>query len=218
VRRRSRLIGSVAAIALSVTGLSACRSNVGAAASFDGHRITEADVAKYLTVNAEQIPQQDPNTGATTTIPARSWVLRTLLDTRLYGEVLHASPGGDPGPGDLAAAQTALLQGISPDQVGDQYVQHGYKRSFAAVYLHLQALEQILGKRIQDGLDAQKLVRQLDPHVSVNPRYGSWDRNQLQLNSDPAATLPHFLTLGGSNSYSPPPAPGAAGATGATAH
>ena len=201
-RRHQRLLGSVAAIALCTAGLTACKSNVGAAATFEGNRITEGDVAKYLTVNAEPVPYQDPGTGATTNVPARSWVLRTLLDTELYTLVLKKSPGGEPVRGDLAAAETALLQGISADQVADQYQQHGYKRSFADVYLKLQALEQILGKRIQDGLDAQTLVRKLAPDVSVNPRYGTWDDKSLQLNSDPSATLPKFLKVSGS--YTPP--------------
>ena len=211
MRRPLRLIGSVAAVALCISGLAACRSNVGTAASIDGHRISEGDVAQYLTVNAEQIPQQDPNTGATTNIPARSWVLRTLLDTRLYTEVLQASPGGEPGTADLAAAQSSLLQGISADQVADQYQQHGYKRSFAKVYLHLQALEQILGKRIQDGLDAQTLVKKIAPDVSVNPRYGEWDAKRFQLNSDPGSGLPDFLTVSGA--YTPPPSAGASAAS-----
>jgi hypothetical protein len=186
-----------------MAGLTACKSNVGAAATIQGHRITESDVAKYMTVNAEPVPQQDPNTGATTNIPARAWILRTLLSTELYSDVLRKAPAGMPTEGDLAKAQTDLLQGTSADQVADQYQKHGYKRSFAPVYLRLQALEQILGGKIQSGLDAQRILDDLHLSVSVNPRYGSWDAKSFQLASDPAAGRPDFLKV--SATYTPPP-------------
>ena len=46
---RARKLTALAAAVLAVAGLSACRSNVGAAAVVDGHRISESDVHTYLT-------------------------------------------------------------------------------------------------------------------------------------------------------------------------
>ncbi|MDT4893920.1 MAG: hypothetical protein QOE97_2955 [Pseudonocardiales bacterium] len=219
MRRPFRIVAAAACTALLVTGLSACRSNVGLAAKINGHRITETDVTKYLTPNAEAVPQQDQNTGVTTTIPARTWVLRTLLETQLYTDVLARTPGGQPSQGAITAAQTALLNGTTVEQVAADYAKHGYQRSFASLYLRGQAIQQVLGTEIQNGtVDAQKLLAQLDLNVTVNPRYGAWDPKTLDLSGDPKAGLPNFLTLLPGSTYSPasPSATGSTGSTGPT--
>jgi hypothetical protein len=194
---------TVAAVAaLAVAGLSACRTNVGAAATIDGHRISESDVAKYLTSKAEGVPQQDAN-GANTTIPARSWVLRTLLNERLYGKLLAASPNGTPAAGAIADAKEQLLQGSSEEAVAKQYAEHGYQRAFGAVYLREAALEQILRTEIQNGLDVTKILDKLKLSIHVNPRYGQWNSKTYELSTAPGAGLPDFLKLTSSTAAAP---------------
>lgn len=179
-----------------IAGLAACRTNVGEAASLNGHRITESDVSKYLTPTAEAVPQTDSTTGAAlASIPARSWVLRTLLNAELYSEVLARTPTGTPSTAQIAASQTALLQGTTLDAVVLQYVAHGYKPAFARLFVHEQSIEQILGGLIQAGLDANKILGRIGVHASVNPRYGAWDPKTYQLSTAANAGLPSYLTL-----------------------
>jgi hypothetical protein len=191
---RLRMLTVAAVAALAVAGLGACRTNVGAAATIDGHRISESDVAKYLTSKAEGVPQQDAN-GGNTTIPARSWVLRTLLNERLYGKLLAASPNGTPAAGEIADAKEQLLQGSSEDTVAKQYADHGYQRAFGAVYLRAAALEQILRTEIQNGLDVTRILDKLKLSIHVNPRYGQWNSKTYELSTAPGAGLPDFLKL-----------------------
>jgi hypothetical protein len=215
VRRPFRIAAAAACTAVLATALTACQSNVGLAAKINGHEISENEVAKYLTPNAEAVPQQNQTTGATTTVPARTWVLRTLLETQLYTDVLARTPGGQPSQSAITTAQNALLNGTTLDQVAADYAKHGYKPSFATLYVHGQAIQQILGTKIQSGqVNGQQLLDQLDLKVSVNPRYGAWDPKTLDLSGDANAGIPSFLTLLPGSTYSPAstPTPSATGA------
>lgn len=202
---RLRTLSAVAVAALAMTGLTACHTNVGAAAVFNGQRISEATVAKYLTSAAQPVPEQDSNGNTTGTIAPRTYVLGTLLNERLYSEVLAATPTGAPSAGAISSAQQQLLQGTSPDAVTQQYVQHGYQADFATLYLHEQALEQILSTDVQGGLNVKAILDKLRVSVSVNPRYGAWDPTTYSLSTSPNAGLPSFLTLtpGGSTFSTP---------------
>lgn len=207
------MLAAAAVLPFALVGLTACRTNVGTAATIDGHKISESDVAQYLTPNAEEIPEQDQTTGAVTPVPARAWILRTLLDERLTTDLLAQSPGGAPSDADIAAAQQALLQGTPVSDVADQYAKHGYKRDFAQVYLRSQTLGQILAQKAQSGFDVRSAIDRLRPSVSVNPRYGSWNATTFQLQSDTKAGLPDFLTVGPGATYTQgAPSASAAGA------
>jgi hypothetical protein len=212
---RVRQLAAVAVAAACLAGLTACRSNVGTAATLNGHRITEKDVTRYFTPAASQVPEQDSTTGSVTCIAPRTWVLRTLLSDELYTELItKAGNGQRPSAADLVAAQQQLLQGTPVSDVVKQYVSHGYQASFAPVYLHEQSLEQILRAEIQSGLDARKVLDEVGVHVSVNPRYGSWDPRNFQLGGSPTGGVPSFLTL--APNYQPPDLGGAATASTST--
>lgn len=176
--------------------LPACHTNVGAAAYFDGHRISESTVANYLTPAAQPVPVQD-STGAPTgaSIPPRTEVLQILISSQLITQVLATTSAGAPDAGALAAAQATLLQGQSASSVIDQVVKLGYHPAFAAAYLHEQSLEQILGTDAQAGLDVNATLAKLAPKVSVNPRYGTWDPTSYQLSSTTGVTVPGYLTV-----------------------
>ena len=206
-RRRHEILGSVrrrlpvaaASAALAATLLTACHSNVGAAATVDGHRITESDVSKYIGANAQAIPEQDASTGQSTSVPPKAFVLSTLLDVQLFEKVLRElrSEAGRsyPTPAEFNAAEATVLQGASLDQLKQGVERSGLKGSFASVYLRERAFETILSTEASadNGAKIQQVVAKLHPKVSVNPRYGTWDEKTFSLSATQKDGLPSFL-------------------------
>lgn len=205
---RRRLPVAAASAALAATLLTACHSNVGAAATVDGHRIKETDVSKYISANAQPIPQQDASTGQATNVPAKSFVLSTLLDLQLFEKVLREvrseSNRAYPTPAEIDAAEATVLQGATPEQLAQGVERSGLKRSFADVYLRERALEVILGNEANGGAKLDQIVAKLHPKVSVNPRYGSWDVKTFTLAATQKDGIPSFLRA--SATYAPPAA------------
>jgi hypothetical protein len=211
---RRRLPVAAASAALAATLLTACHSNVGAAATVDGHRITESDVSKYVGVNAQGIPEQDSGTGQTTNVPPKSFVLSTLINSQLFEKVLRElrteSGRAYPTPAEFAAAEASVLQGATLDQLKQGVQRSGLKGSFASVYLRERAFEAILSDEASadNGAKLDQVIAKLHPKVSVNPRFGSWDQKTFTLAATQKDGVPSFLRA---NATYTPPAPASTG-------
>jgi hypothetical protein len=192
---RRRLPVAAASAALAATLLTACHSNVGAAATVDGHRISESDVSKYLTANAHDLVAND-SSGAPTSTPARSFVLNALVRARVFQKVLEVTPNGAPSPADLAAAQQQFLTsqfGGTQQQFTDTVRRLGLKSSFADVYLRETAYEQILTNDFNAGVNVDQIIKNAHPDVRINPRYGSWNATNFVVSTANNSGLPSFL-------------------------
>ena len=207
--RLLRTAAVVASAALAVAGLSACNTKVGLAAVVGGHRISDAEVQKYLTRQA--VPFQVPSQGgAPVDIVPRSFVLQTLIEDRLFAAAL-VDTGGTPSSKDMATELAQVTQGQTPTQVAQGFTKYGFTASFAQVVVHRSALEQILATRVGATSDFTPLlaeVAKLNIPVSVNARYGSWDARSLGVQTGPSAGVPDFVTL------HPSPASGSGSPTG----
>ena len=207
--RLLRIGATVASAALAVAGLSACESKVGLAAVVGGHRISDADVQKYLTRQA--VPFQVPSqSGTPVDIVPRSFVLQTLIEDRLFTAAL-VDTHGLPSNADLAAAYQQVTQGQTAAQVEQGFTKYGFTPAFAAVVVHRSEYQAILANRVGATSDYTPLVAEvakLNIAVSVSPRYGSWDPQNLGVQTGPAAGVPDFVTL------SPSPASGSGSPTG----
>lgn len=173
-----------------MAGLAGCKTNVGTAAVVDGHRITETDVNQYLTANAQPIAQQDPNTGATTEVSPRSFVVSTLINERLGFDLLKVIPSiSGTTEGQLDAQLQADLQGKTPGQVAEQIGLHGYTEDFAKLYLRVREL--IILVQQQPQTVRQDAFQKVHFDASVSPRYGTWDNKQFTF--DAGARVPGYL-------------------------
>jgi hypothetical protein len=205
--RFRKLFAVAAAAAVVVTGLTACDSKVGVAAVVDGHEITDSQVASYMTNKAEAFPSQDAK-GNAISIPPRVFVLETLLDERVYTQILQATPAGMPSEAKLNAAKQQLYGATADTDVAKQYVQHGYTKELAKRALRVALLLESIKTEVQQGLDIDAVLKKVHPKISVSPRYGSWDAQNFQLSTDPRAGLPDFVTFRSTPSATATPATG----------
>lgn len=191
---RTRSVAVVAAAVLAATGLAGCRTNVGVAATVEGHRITESDVNRYITAKSQPLTSTSQS-GARESIAARPFVLNILIKARLYTALLKKTPKGVPSSGQLAAATTAALKGRSYRTVAEGLGVKGYTPAFDKLIVGFGVLGGRLDADVQSGVDVQTLAAKLKFPVSVNPRYGRWDPKGFNLAADSAAGLPSFVTL-----------------------
>jgi hypothetical protein len=178
------------AAVLATAGLTACRTNVGTAATVNGHRITETQVNDYITPNAQPVRQQ------TGTMSPRSFVLYLLINERLGFAIAQRIPGFRGfSSARLDARLDADLAGKTPKQVAEGEGLKGYQESFYRVALRVQELSNIIQTaRQQLGSGAvDKAIRTVHFRVSVNPRYGTWNPKSLSFNGSPA--VPSYLSV-----------------------
>ena len=197
---RVRYVGAVAAAVLAVTGLAGCKNNIGTAAVIDGHRVTESDVSRYLTANAQ--PVAEPNsTGGSVTVSPRSFVVAELINQKFYFKVIGAIPSVSKlTETQLDAQLHSDLQGKSVTQVAEGLGLHGFTEDFYRVVLRAQEEVLVLRSAQSNGVDVSSAIRKVDFPVTVSPRYGRWDAKNLQF--DAGSRLPSYLEL--------QPGPGAA--------
>jgi hypothetical protein len=186
-----RTVGAAAAAVLALAGLSGCKTNVGMAAVIDGHRVTESDVSKYLTGDAQPVTQQDSN-GVTTQVSPRSFVVNTLINERLGFKLLRVIPSiSDTTEAQLDAQLQADLEGKTPAEIAEQIGLHGYTEDFAKLYLRVRELIILVQQQpqgvVQDAFGKVKFP------VSVSPRYGKWDTDNLVF--VPGARIPGYLDV-----------------------
>jgi hypothetical protein len=188
---RLRTLGALAAMVLVAAGLAGCRTNVGVAATIDGQRVTETQVNDYLTPSARGVVI---TTGAAA-LPPRSFVLNALIEEKLFTKLLAATPSGLPSDGQLSSIQATDLAGKSVHAIATQLHVVGYTSSFEKKYIGVQVLGSLLSKASSQGVDVNTLANKLKFPVSVNPRYGTWNRTTFLLATGSKAGLPGFLTL-----------------------
>jgi hypothetical protein len=188
---RLRTLGAVAAMVLVAAGLAGCRTNVGVAATIDGQRVTETQVNDYLTPSAKPVVI----TSGGTALPPRSFVVNTLIEEKLFAKLLAATPAGLPSDGQLSSIQTTDLAGKSVHAIATQLHVVGYTSDFEQKYIGVEVLGSLLSKESSQGVDVNTLANKLKFPVSVNPRYGTWDRASFTVATGAQDGLPGFLTL-----------------------
>lgn len=185
-------------LALSSLLISGCQTKVGAAAVVNGSRISESELASYVSPQAAPF-QVSGQTGNQTIVP-KSYVLQQLILTRVVENILRHN-GGPATDKETAAARTAQLANSSEAQITDALVKRGFKAKFEPALLHTSVLTSILQTRISDQQALQKAVTGDHTRVSVSGRYGAWDSSRLTLSDNPPT--PDFIKTSPTPSASP---------------
>lgn len=183
---------------LAVAGLAGCKTNVGTAATVDGHRITESDVNNYVTPTGSQNGGQ--------TVPPRTLVLEFLVQQRIFEQTLRylAKDHKLPSEGVLAsyhdAAASVLFQTSLTGKGLDAAIakglpKSGVRASFAATYLRATELEYaiIKSQKLNQLSDLVALVKKAGVDVSVAARYGTWHEESLSIDGKPPT--PGYLSV-----------------------
>lgn len=197
---RTRIGAVVVALALA-SGLAACQTNAGAAATVDGKRISESDVTDLLT-----------STGTTS---GRNLVVTFLIQERLYARLLQKKgqlPTAAQLKGSAAGALSLLFgQEVPAAQANASLLdptlnQRGVRTRFGARILRAAELEYsfIQTNKVSTAAQLATAVKAARVPVSVSPRYGRWNADTVQLDQ---AGSPDFLTT--SPAPSPAASPGA---------
>jgi hypothetical protein len=198
------MLSAVTAAVLAAAGLSACRSNVGAAAVVENTRISESDVQSYLTSTGPTQAALDRAKQAGQTLVPRSLAANTLIQQDVFEHALARTPGGVPSADALNAlhdkAASTLLGTTETGAVLDTDIAsslqaEGLQAKFLPLFIRQVELEYALIERVKATTAAELSKAIADQHVnvSVNPRYGAWDASTFQLSTTPNAGLPDFL-------------------------
>lgn len=211
---RVRQLGAAALAVLAVAGLSACRSNVGAAAVVDGHRISESDVHSYVTPQGVDPALKAQADQSGQVLVPKSIALNAIVQSRIYAAVLTRTGGGLPSDADLRAARDVAAQTLSGGQITSgadlekaiaaQLSKEGLSQRLLPVVLRSIDLEFALITRIKaaSSADIAKAVTAQHLKVSVNPAFGRWSAQDVSVLPPSGSELPNFLTL-----QSPPATP-----------
>jgi hypothetical protein len=221
---RLRALAVTTALALAATGLSACTSKIGQAATYDGHRLSASDVSGYVKNGTK--PYADQQSG--TTVDPLSNVVATWLQDRIISEAYaNRNHGEAPSTTDVRAALAGLSQGIGSDAASyfkTTYDKLGYTPRYSALVLNQQELVILLAHTFEPKVsDAQLLsdlqssqalnnqlvaaIGNVHAKISVAGRYGAWDAKGLTLSTVPSAGLPSFVTIGSDAQAAAAPAP-----------
>lgn len=214
VRKLTTVVGVTAALALAMSGLSACDSKVGQAAIVGDHRISESDLGKFVTPAGPSPSVLAAASKAGQGVFPKTEVIQVLVQQRLF-ELTLAKNGGVPTKGELAslhdqAAATFLgtqLTGAALDSyLTSAQGTFGYGSRYARELLRTIELEAALAVKVraQSLTDVAAAVNKLHIKVAINPRYGKWNAANLSIGA-PTSNLPAFLKISGSSSSSPAP-------------
>ena len=200
---RLRRIGACAVAVLALAGLSACRTKAGAAAFVGGHRITDGDITRYLTVKSTPYPNQQ---GAE--VRPKSLVLATLIQEKLFEKAL-AVKGPPATNAELDKLKSDVLQGATEAQLTTEITSSNFTASFEAQYLRSRELFGLFGQR-SGATTSDEVVANLNKlgiRVQVSPRYGAWNGPQLALDNGVDPALSSVLSLEPTATPSPSPSP-----------
>jgi hypothetical protein len=190
---RVRALIGVAAVLLACTGLTACETNAGQAATIDSHRVSHTDVNRYFTEAAKPVQEQS-SSGQAREVPPRSYVLEVLINERLYQKFLDLL-GSDLTSDDIDQQVQTALQGTTLKAAAESAGLKGYTTQFHAVWARTRIMQNDITTAANAGADVQGALKKLKFPVSVNPRYGSWDGERYALAVDNTAGVPDFVTL-----------------------
>lgn len=189
------MLAAAALAVLASAGLSACRTNVGVAATADGHRITESQVNAYLTRDAQPVQVPDAS-GASVQVSPRTYVLQTIITERLYAKILEMlTQQNKIDEQQITAAISQILKGDSAHHFVETHGLRGFTAKFAELALRGSVLVDDIRTVANNGVDLQPVLAKLKYPVSVNPRYGAWDPKNYAMSTDPTAGLPKVLRL-----------------------
>jgi hypothetical protein len=200
---RLRTLTAAVVAVLATAGLAGCRTNVGTAATINGHRITDSDVNHYITPAGPDAAAAANASKSNQVVSPRSQVLQFLIQQQVFTGTLK-SFGKVPTDAQLAAshdeAASVLLQTELKGAALDQAIQKGLPKSgikpdFVKVYLRTQELEFaiIKSRQLTQLPELLALIKKAGVHVSVSPRYGKWSPSTLGL--DGKAAVPSYLTV-----------------------
>lgn len=210
---RLRALAVTTALALAATGLTACSSKIGLAATVGDRHLTINELNKQ--VKRDAAPYPDRQTGATiypTTFALQAWVQDQLFSLALSKATGVKAPAGADVHQVLAALNTAI--GSDPAAYFRMtYDKLGYTSEFGALVLHQQETLLLLAHSFEPTVAATQLLTDLQSSqalnndllkalnglhvpVSVAGRYGAWDPKTFGLSSARNAGLPSFVTIG----------------------
>ncbi len=186
MRARTRAVAVLAAVAALTVSLSACQIKAGQAAFVDKTSISETDVASYVKVDAP--PPTAGNPGAKA-IVVEQLVQREVLDK------LADTLGSVPTDSELAGLHDSVLSTlfqttVSGEAANAQLVvalnKAGIKASFAPIYIRNAELSSAISSFLQNAStdvknQVQAEVSKID--VRINPRYGTWDKDNLAVDT-----------------------------------
>jgi hypothetical protein len=202
VNLRRALIATALGLAI-VAGLTACETKVGQAASVNDVRLTNSDLNSFVKPGSGTYT----DSSGQTVVPKQSalsvWIQVALLDRAIDA---HGGPRTEQ---ETAAARTAVLGQGSIAEAEKSVETQGYTSALGDLYVDREAALVVLYQRLKKGTTAQQALTALStsqantalidainsthPVVTVSPRYGEWDENQLSLSTDPTAGLPSFV-------------------------
>ena len=194
-----RVVAAAAALVVGVSGLTACRTNVGNAATIDGQRVSESDVNDYVTGSAQPIKSSD----GSDSIAPKPFVIDILIQKGLYRKLLAASPSGAPSTGQLTTLRRQFLAGSTAKAKVETLGAVGYSTAFDSTVVDVQVLGTLLNQEQSSGVDVSAIAAKTKYPVTVNPRYGTWDAKTLRFDAGTTSGVPAFLTLQSTTSPQP---------------
>lgn len=205
--RLRRTLTAAALAVVAATGLSACQSKVGLAASVGAQRLTDADLSGY--VQPGTVPYTDQNTNST--VVPKVYALQNWIQGKLFASAV-AHKGGAATSGELGRARTAELGNQTIGQAEAFYDRLGYTKKFADLIVDQTAVLVVLVERIAPGITPEQAISALQSgqagaelvkaitaaktKVVVSSRYGSWDAKRVSLASTAGVGAPSFIRYG----------------------
>ncbi len=186
---RTRALTAAAAALLAAGALSACRSNIGTAAVVDGQRITDTQVAHYVTPKAQPVPLDKSSIGP------RAFVVQILVTNAVLKKLVAKAPGGGPSGTQVKALERRGLGGKSAKVFTESQGVKGYTTAFDRQVVDFLAYRSVLNTLQQQGVDVGTLIKKTKVPVQVSSRYGTWNPDQLALDTSAGAGLPGFVSL-----------------------
>jgi len=188
-----RFLTSALALVLAVTGLSACTTKVGLAATINGKRVTDSDLVSYLTPNAK-VSEKDAS-GTAITRPVRSFVLNILIEDRLFALIASRLPKPGLSEKQIQADIAKQVAGTSKKELAAQVAGiTGFKSKFYDLFAHAYILNEIFGQINQQApAILNEALKGLKFPVTVSAAYGTWDPKTYQLKSGPTDGYPAYM-------------------------
>lgn len=188
--RPRTLLAALAVAVLALTGLTACKSNLGVAATVNGARIDDSQLAHQVTPSAKPV-----QISQTASLSPRAFALSVLIGNKILPDIVAKGPSGGPGKTDLAEIRTRALGGKSTSAYATAQGVRGFTASFDKQVVTYIVYLQVLRAYQANNINIPNLIRSAKPSVHVSPRYGAWDESSLLLSTAPNAGLPGFVTL-----------------------
>ena len=193
MKAQVRLVAALAVAAMATVGLSGCQLKVGQAAYVNKTSISESEVGSYVTADAPA-----PASGS---IGAKTFVVQELVKRLVLNDLAQAI-GKVPSDSDLASLHDTALSSVfqttvsgaqADAQLRSAAASKGLKPSFDALYVRNVELSTAIGDYLQSASTGAQaaLQKKLNAiRVRLNPRYGTWNVNNLAVND---TTLPSWL-------------------------